>query len=320
MSGPAHGQGTSAGSNVVEVSYTADAQMNDGVAYQGYAGGKPVSFAAPANSTGRSVPLVIYLDGNGSSSRSTIEAIASKGYFVAAIPLAAGRGDIATYFEYCCESIDAVIRRSAELGFDDRRIAVWGNSWGGHMAAMLGTASNSRALPADRVYDWMNSISSVVTLGAPLDIEAMSSSESGMQSLRSWYGTSFARSSQDVQSWNPTRHVDQTDAAFMIVHGTSDSIVPFSQSALMTEALSQARVMVEFHALSGQGHQINAIDAVDSATDFIGRGFRSNMRARRSMEGSSMARDRSNESRADAHARSNTRRGTVLTSSAPERD
>jgi len=152
---------------------------------------------------------------------------------------------------------------AGELQMDPRRVAAWGYSAGGHLAAMLGA---SDAADADRVQ-------AVVAGGMPSDLRPYGDN----QMARDFLGTEAAADPRRWAEASPITHVGKNSAPMFLYHGGGDSLVKEINAEEMKTALDAAGVDAELYRVRGLGHfSMFVFDggARDAALDFLDRVLR----------------------------------------------
>jgi acetyl esterase/lipase len=150
---------------------------------------------------------------------------------------------------------------AAKYGLNTARIGAWGESAGGHLAALLGTAGGVKELEGregvtkfssrvQAVADFYGATDFLQMHGFPsgIDHDAPDSPESQL------IGGPIQDNKLKVARANPITYASKDDPPFLIVHGDHDPLVPWNQSQLLYEALNRAGVEVSFHVLKGAGH------------------------------------------------------------------
>ncbi|HVV45392.1 MAG TPA: alpha/beta hydrolase, partial [Bryobacteraceae bacterium] len=137
---------------------------------------------------------------------------------------------------------------AAQYRIDSNRIALIGESAGGQLAAMA--ALNPK--PGGHV-------SGVVAFYAPTNLAALAKN-SGLipdQLRASISGTPFeALLIAGLRQLSPVDKVTPGAPPFLLIHGTSDGLVPFSQSQAMCARLKAAGTPCELLPVQGGGHGI----------------------------------------------------------------
>ncbi|HEV7747147.1 MAG TPA: pectinesterase family protein [Pyrinomonadaceae bacterium] len=137
------------------------------------------------------------------------------------------------------EDIEAAIRwlkqHAAEFKVDPERLALLGESAGGHLVALAVV----RATDDTRV-------AAAVPFYAPVDLESDTERRGGLSlSLRNWFGRSYEVNDEVtklLREASPINFVHANLPPFLLVHGTADMSVPYSQSVQMQAKLKAAGV------------------------------------------------------------------------------
>ena len=186
-------------------------------------------------------PVIIYLHSGAwiTGDRTGGAAIrqASRGYAVASIDYRlAPRHTWPAQLDDVKAAIRWVRANAAQYGLDPDRIALFGASAGGHIAANLGTNPD----PDTRV-------KAVVDMYGPTDLlkidEQKLPCSNPLDGNASWMppslliGCPIQQCREKTELANPLRFVTPGDPPFLILHGLLDCLVPFHQSVVLHEAL-----------------------------------------------------------------------------------
>ncbi len=122
---------------------------------------------------------------------------------------------------------------------------------------MLGTSGNVPELEGKLGEHLKESsrVTCVVDQFGPFDLLAMGGSHNTPNSPESKLVGGAVQETQKVaREASATTHVSQDDPPFLLIHGTSDNIVPFNQSELLHEALKKRGVNSIPVPVQGGGH------------------------------------------------------------------
>ena len=184
-----------------------------------------------------SVPMLLQIHGGGWSEGDKtgpgtypLPSLVDRGYVVAS---ATHRRAPEFLFPAQLEDAKCAVRylraHASEYGGDPGRIGVWGNSSGGHLAAMLGLTEPSDGFDDAGQYQHVSSdVQAVVDLFGPSDLTDSAVFPRGAI-LRAAFGTDD-RSSTALIEGSPVRYARDGAPPFLLIHGDADWLVPASQS------------------------------------------------------------------------------------------
>lgn len=182
---------------------------------------------------------------------STMRAFAAQGYAAASVDYRLVDGH-RSVFPGPVSDVRCAVRtlraRAPELGLDPARFAAVGFSAGGHLVAMLGTASDRAELDDGTcpLHDGSAAVQSVASFYGPYDLRPPARVGPGAdRAIRTLLGVSRTRDPGRAALASPIAHVDPSDPPMLLVHGLRDRIVEVDQSRRMLQALRAAGVRVE---------------------------------------------------------------------------
>jgi acetyl esterase/lipase len=213
-------------------------------------------------------PALVWLEGGGwmsvghAVSIPWLVSFAEAGYVVASVRYrTSGESKFPAQIEDVKTAIRFLRAHAPALGIDGARIAVMGQSAGGHLAALAGTTSGSGLFEGPEWEGHSSAVSAVVAIAAPSDFFAQLSYPSAVdhgapQSAEALLlGGSLADRKPLAEAANPLRYIQPgRTPPFLIIHGDADEIVAYNQSELLYEALRQSGGDATFVTVPGGRH------------------------------------------------------------------
>ncbi|MEQ7005746.1 alpha/beta hydrolase [Actinopolymorpha sp. B17G11] len=209
-------------------------------------------------------PAVLYLHGGGWRAGER-----SAGLYPWLSPLLAAHGFVAANVSYRLSGeapfpaqlydVKAAVRwvraNAEAYGIDPERVGVWGDSAGGHLAALLGTTAGRADLEGNcGSTEWSSAVQAVVMRCAPSDFPTMPPENAEV--LDALFGGPPSETAELRRLASPAGHVHAGVPPFLIVHGTRDETVPFDQAETMVQALRAYDRDVTFHVVEGGHHNL----------------------------------------------------------------
>ncbi|WP_340113246.1 alpha/beta hydrolase [Maribellus mangrovi] len=220
-------------------------------------------------------PCVVYVIGGGFSfaakERNLYDRyeVAKAGYVVASVQYHVISTGI---YSDAVKDVKAAIRylraNAEEYGIDPESIAIWGESAGGYLTAMVATTNGVKDFEEGENLDQSSDVKAAVDayglsdltkIGADYDEAAEKAhftviSPDGQFIHGKNSGLTSLDKPEVVAKANPINYVDKNDPPFLLFHGTNDMAVSPSQTLLLHNALREHGVSSTRYVLEGAGH------------------------------------------------------------------
>ena len=246
-----------------------------GVTYAVPFGYRPLQLDLWVPDTAAPAPLVVYIHGGGwmfgdrrylpetLRPNQLFDAMLDAGLAVATIDY---RHALEARFPAQLHDVKAAVRylraHASELGISIDRIGVMGESAGGHLAALVGLTAHRDDLEGNLgVVGPSSAVDVVVDWYGPADMETMPRKTLPPE-IAANLPPELATPPEDhllagldeqtTADASPITHVTPGAPPFLLVHGTADWVVPYSQSELLADALTAAGVPVRLVPVPGR--------------------------------------------------------------------
>lgn len=197
---------------------------------------------------------------------------------------AASRGYVAVTVSYrlapkhpfpaAIEDVKCAVRwlraHAKEYGVDPNRIGAAGDSAGGHLVGLLGTAGASAGLEGKGGYEKESSkVQAVVSLYGPFDLGHMwekTPTQPEAQGtlvrflLKGFLGDEPEKAGETYKKASPITYAAKDNPPFLLIHGTADLLVPIEQTERFAARLREVGANVEVLRIDKAGHGFGGKD------------------------------------------------------------
>lgn len=153
------------------------------------------------------------------------------------------------------QALEYMRKNQQELNIDTARIATFGYSAGGHLAALIGL-------------DPANGIKAIIAGGAPSDLSFWPDGR-----LTGFLLGGPVKGNEAIyRKASPVHHVNKDSPPVFIYHGTADTLVPIEHPQAFIAALEKSGVKHETYWIKGRSHilaHLFSAQAVPKAIDFL---------------------------------------------------
>jgi acetyl esterase/lipase len=222
----------------------------------------------PRSPLGLLSPVLVWIHGGGWQGGSKKEGIqnllpfARQGYLCASIDYRLSQEALfPAQIEDCKCAIRFLRANAKQFNLDPNRIGVWGSSAGGHLAALVGTASNVPELEGNGGWESVSShVQAVCDWFGPTDFLKMGDFPSKLDHNSPdspearLLGGPIHTKPKEAERANPISYITKNTPPFLIMHADNDPVVPFNQSQLLFNALQKAGVEASLVVVPGGGH------------------------------------------------------------------
>ena len=220
-------------------------------------------------------PLLVFIHGGSWSHGKRSDylvyllAFAKKGYMTATVSYRLLKeGPYPACIEDITDAVQWFFRNGEKYGYDPDRIALIGGSAGAHLALLAAYEWKKPGISADTVKVPLapHRIKAVVDIYGPIDLTTEYAKNQRL--VVNLIGHPYSETPQLYKEASPIQYLDKSDPPTMILHGTSDNLVPYSQSDLLKAKLDSLGVPSVYYKVPFWPH---AMDVVQRVNDFSQR-------------------------------------------------
>ncbi|MEM9587975.1 MAG: alpha/beta hydrolase [Planctomycetota bacterium] len=175
----------------------------------------------------------------------------------------------------CYDAVRWIRDHADEYDLDGGRIAVWGGSAGGHLAALVATrpypGKESTSSRVQALVDWFGP-TDLLTMPPNVVGPKRTKEEVAASNGAKLLGATVADVPKLAKDASALHHVSKDDPPTLIMHGEKDASVPLEQSQRLHQALIDVGVKSELDVLPGAGHggqPFFKIASRDRVSDFL---------------------------------------------------
>ncbi len=221
----------------------------------------------PAEAPAEGLPLLMWVCGGGweccepQNRLADLSYFAHRGYIVCLITYRISNTAIFPAQIIDVKTAIRFIRKNAKkFRANPDRIAVMGDSAGGHLVSLAGLAPDKPEFTGDQwegvsdkvqaVIDWYGVVDFFGLAGEEADLSALP----GNNCVAKLFGCELDKKMDLIHLANPIEYVSPDAPPFLIVHGDEDPLVPLQCSIDLHNKLEAAGVPVELVIVKGAGH------------------------------------------------------------------
>lgn len=226
----------------------------------------------PEKPSDKPLPLLVWIHGGGwrggSKAGCALTYLVPHGYVVASVEYRFSQKALFPAQIQDCQAAIRFLRASAKkYNIDVDHVGVGGDSAGGHLSALVGTAGGAKAFaPIGGNETASDRVQAVCDFYGPADFNKVME-QAAADTVKNIYpfntpkdpysgliGVAMGSDKTKTDAVSPVHFVSKDDPPFLILHGTADAQVPFAQSTELANDLKAAGVPVLLQPFPGAGH------------------------------------------------------------------
>ncbi len=228
-----------------------------------------IDFYRPKDIT-EPLPLLVFIHGGSwkSGKRSDylvyLVSFAEKGYMTATVSYRLLRDSLyPAAVEDVADAVDWLFRNGENYGYDPGRIALIGGSAGAHLAMLAGYGWKNRRVDSEIPNGAVSEhhIKALVDIYGPADLTTEYAKNQRL--VIGFIGHSYDEKPELYSEASPVSYLNSSCPATLILHGTSDTLVPVSQSDTLKSRLDALGVPCEYFRVPLWPHTMDIVKRVN---------------------------------------------------------
>jgi acetyl esterase/lipase len=233
------------------------------------------------------MPVLVYVNGsawgrdNKDMAIGRLIATAQQGYFGATIQVRTSAEAIfPAQLEDCKCAVRFLRAKATDYHLDTDRIGIWGDSSGGHLAALVGTTAGIKEFEGEGGWPGLSSRVHAVCAYCPAvdflapDWPERHNAGPNGAAFRLLGGDPRKDKKELAKMASPLAYITRGCPPFFIVHGDKDTTVPYSQGERLLRALRRAGVEATLYTSKGGDHSSPHQHDKTVVTEFFDKHFK----------------------------------------------
>jgi acetyl esterase/lipase len=188
---------------------------------------------------------------------------AEKGYMTGTVSYRLKRDSIyPASVEDVSDAVEWVFKNGENFGYDPHRVALIGGSAGAHLSMLAAYGWRDSRSQMDSIAN-NNQIKAVVDIYGPVDLTDDYAQTQPL--VTGFMGHSYREKPELYKEASPITYLSKNAPPTLILHGTSDKLVPIHQSDTLKSRLDELEVPCEYYKLPFWPH---AMDIATRVNDF----------------------------------------------------